>query len=41
MVAEKGALTYTEIKQLDVYEFFMILTNYEQQNGDDRFKNKR
>jgi len=29
MIAKQGALSYTEIKELDIMEFFMILTNYE------------
>ena len=32
MVAKTGSLSYAEISALDIYEFFLVITNLEQQN---------
>jgi len=34
MIAKTNALSYSEISGLDVYEFFLIVTNLELQNKD-------
>jgi hypothetical protein len=34
MVAKTNALSYSEISGLDVYEFFLIVTNLERQNKE-------
>lgn len=34
MVAKTGSLSYAEISGLDIYEFFLVVTNLEQQNKE-------
>jgi hypothetical protein len=34
MVAKTGSLSYNEINGLDIYEFFLIVTNLERQNKE-------
>lgn len=34
MVAKTNALSYNELNGLDIYEFFLILTNLERQNKE-------
>jgi hypothetical protein len=34
-VSKTGTLSYNEIKKLDIYEFFLLLTNLEKQNKSD------
>jgi hypothetical protein len=34
IVAKTGSLSYAEISELDIYEFFLVVTNLEQQNKD-------
>jgi len=34
MVAKTNALSYAEISGLDIYEFFLIVTNLERQNKE-------
>ena len=36
MVAKTNALSYGEISSLDIYEFFLILTNLERQNKESK-----
>lgn len=36
LVAKTNALSYNEISGLDVYEFFLILTNLELQNKESK-----
>ena len=30
-IARKGGISYTELKALDVFEFFIMLANYEEE----------
>lgn len=42
-MARDGVLSYTELKAMDVFEFFLLLVNYERQskNGkSDRLRDK-
>lgn len=34
MISKTGTMTYTEICGLDIYEFFLLVTNLEKQNKD-------
>ena len=36
MVAKTGSLSYAEINAMDIYEFFLIVTNLEKQNKDNK-----
>jgi len=31
-MSKSGSLSYNELRSLDVYEFFLVLTNIERQN---------
>lgn len=34
MVAKTGSISYAEISSMDIYEFFLIVTNLERQNKE-------
>lgn len=42
ILAKNGSLSYTELKKLDVYEYFTILTVHEKQVAEEkaRYGNK-
>jgi len=39
ILAKNGSLSYTELKKLDVFEYFTILTVHEKQVSEQKAKN--
>jgi len=35
-ISKTGTMSYKDLKTLDIYEFFLVLTNIEQQNKTER-----
>lgn len=36
MIAKTGSISYAEIGKMDIFEFFLIVTNLERQNTENK-----